>query len=109
MEFGFLIARYQQDPSLLIGIPDAGIKMQPFNYTSRVNREGKSFSISELFYGEEGNVRRPPRPSAIWQSATCNSSVLQTLVLLLYSLAPSAQDARTPSKSPEERHSSSCK
>jgi hypothetical protein len=54
-------AMYQQDPSLLIGIPDAGIKMQPFNYTSRVNREGKSFSISELFYGEEGNVAYPNR------------------------------------------------
>jgi len=54
-------AMYQQDPSLLIGIPDAGIKMQPFNYTSRVNREGKSFSISEMFYGEEGNVAYPNR------------------------------------------------
>jgi hypothetical protein len=52
-------AMYQQDPSLLIGIPASGMKMQNFNFTTRVNREGKRFKISQLFYGEPGGVAYP--------------------------------------------------
>jgi hypothetical protein len=56
-------AMYQQDPSLLIGIPASGMKMQNFNYTTRVNREGKRFRVSQLFYGEPGGVAYPGRIS----------------------------------------------
>ena len=41
-------AMYQRDPSLYLSIPEAGIKPQLFNHTTRVNLDGKSFPISKV-------------------------------------------------------------
>ena len=38
----------ERDPSLYLSIPEAGIKPQLFNHTTRVNLDGKSFPVSKV-------------------------------------------------------------
>jgi len=52
-------AMYQDDPSLFMYIPEAGIHKQNFHKTTRVNREPKTFVKSELKYGAPGKVPYP--------------------------------------------------
>jgi hypothetical protein len=50
--FRLPFAMYPNDPSLYMEIPAAGIKQQGFTSTTRVNKEAKQFTISQLTYGE---------------------------------------------------------
>jgi hypothetical protein len=77
-------AMYQQDPSLLIGIPASGMKMQNFNFTTRVNREGKRFKISQLFYGKPGGVAYPGLVSDLRLTFQPNVALREGTVIRLY-------------------------
>jgi hypothetical protein len=52
-------AMYQRDPSLFLSIPEAGIDPQLFDMTTRVNLEGKAFTVSKLAYGKPNEVSYP--------------------------------------------------
>ena len=49
--FRLPFAMYPNDPSLYMAIPAAGIKPQTFTTTTRVNKEAKRFTTSQISYG----------------------------------------------------------
>merc|ERR1719191_2188936 len=71
-------------PTLLIGIPASGMKMQNFNFTTRVNREGKRFKISQLFYGKPGGVAYPGLVSDLRLTFQPNVALREGTVIRLY-------------------------
>jgi hypothetical protein len=77
-------AMYQQDPSLLIGIPASGMKMQNFNFTTRVNREGKRFKVSKLLYGKPGGVAYPGLQTDLRLTFQPNVALREGTVIRLY-------------------------
>lgn len=53
-------AMYPSDPSFRLWIPEAGISERPFNFSTRVNADDtKTFTISQLYYGDFGTVSYP--------------------------------------------------
>ena len=50
--FRLPFAMYKNDPSLYMAIPAAGIKPQAFTSTTRVNKEAKRFTVSQISYGD---------------------------------------------------------
>lgn len=52
-------ATYQNDPSFQLEIREAGVAKQPFNFSTRINQDTKTFTISEIFYGVRGSVAYP--------------------------------------------------
>ena len=54
-KFRLPFAMYPNDPSLYMAIPAAGVKPQTFNTTTRVNKEAKRFTTSQITYGKFEN------------------------------------------------------
>mmetsp|Transcript_107634 Transcript_107634/g.246399 ORF Transcript_107634/g.246399 Transcript_107634/m.246399 type:complete len:900 (+) Transcript_107634:636-3335(+) len=63
--FRLPFAMYENDPSFLIQIPQAGLPEQQFDRSSRVNRVNKGFEISELQYDDPTQVSFPNRPTDV--------------------------------------------